>query len=64
MKRKHVGLAEVQLSDSIRSLSPVRFAAGAAFAVQLPEGATIAVPAGFDADEVFRLLTVDREALR
>jgi hypothetical protein len=37
---------------------------GAAFAVHLPEGATVAVPVGFDADEVFSLLIVVREALR
>ena len=35
-----------------------------AFTVQMPEGATVAVPAGFDPDEVFILLTVVREALR
>jgi hypothetical protein len=32
--------------------------------VQLPEGATVAVPVGFEANEVFVLLTVVREALR
>jgi hypothetical protein len=35
---------------------------GAAFTVQLPTGITVAVPAGFDADELFSLLTVVREA--
>ena len=35
---------------------------GAAFAVQLPGGATVTVPPGFDSDERFILLTVVREA--
>ena len=34
------------------------------FVVDLPEGARVSVPAGFDADEVFNLLLVVREALR
>jgi hypothetical protein len=34
------------------------------FTVRLPEGATVIMPAGFDADEVFMLLTVVREAMR
>ncbi len=37
---------------------------GAVFVVQLPQGASVSVPAGFDADEVFNLLLVVREALR
>jgi hypothetical protein len=64
MKRKISRLAEVQLDHPHHPLWPSGPAPGAAFAVQLPEGATVAVPAGFDADEVFLLLTVVREALR
>jgi hypothetical protein len=68
MKRKSCGLTEVQLKHPRNSLPPLLIAPGsgdgAAFAVHLPEGATVAVPAGFDADEVFSLLIVVREALR
>jgi hypothetical protein len=32
--------------------------------VHLPEGVTVAVPAGFEGEEVLVLLTVVREALR
>ena len=68
MKRRSSGLTEVQLKHPLRGPSPFLIppgsGGGAAFAVHLPEGATVAVPAGFDADEVFALLTVVREALR
>lgn len=68
MKRKSSGLTEVQLKHPRNCSSPFLIPAGAgdgaAFAVHLPEGATVAVPAGFDADEVFSLLIVVREALR
>lgn len=68
MKRRSYGLAEVQLKPPRNRPAPFLIAPGsgvsAAFAVHLPEGATVAVPAGFDADEVFALLTVVREALR
>lgn len=37
---------------------------GSVFVVDLPEGARVSVPARFDADEVFNLLLVVREALR
>lgn len=37
---------------------------GAGFLVQLPEGATVAVPPGFDAQEVMVLLTLVREVLQ
>ena len=67
MKRKASRLAEVQVAGS-RSLLPSPSlpvsGAGAGFVVQLPQGATVAVPAGFDAEEVLLLLTVVREALR
>ena len=68
MKRKSCGLSEVQLKHPRNSLPPLLIAPGSGggptFAVHLPEGATVAVPAGFDAEEVFALLTVVREALR
>ena len=64
MKRKYARLAEVQLDSPRHAASPGLLATGVTFAVQLPEGATVAVPAGFEAEEVFRLLTVVREALR
>ena len=67
MKQKTSCLAEVQVDGSTRLLPaptlPVT-GAGAVFVVQLPQGATVAVPAGFDAEEVLLLLTVVREALR
>lgn len=64
MKRKYSRLAEVQVDSPRHSfLSSIPSASGV-FTVQLPEGATVAVPAGFDPDEVFILLTVVREALR
>jgi hypothetical protein len=61
MKRKYTRLAEVQLDRPLPGSSPGLIVPGAAFTVQLPTGATIAVPAGFDADELFILLTVVRE---
>lgn len=68
MKHRSSGLTEVQLQHPLHVPSPFLIppgsGGGAAFAVHLPEGATVAVPAGFDADEVFALLTVVREALR
>ena len=67
MKRKSSLLAEVQVAGSLSLLpSPSLPAAGpgSVFVVQLPQGATVAVPAGFDAEEVLLLLTVVREALR
>jgi hypothetical protein len=62
MKRKYTRLAEVQLDRPFPGSSPGLIVPGAAFTVQLPTGATIGVPAGFDADELFTLLTVVREA--
>jgi len=38
--------------------------AGKLFAVRLPDRPTVVVPAGFDADELFQLLTLAREAMR
>jgi len=64
MKRKCSRLAEVQLDHARRPSAPARPSPGDAFAVQLPEGATVAVPVGFEANEVFVLLTVVREAMR
>ena len=67
MKRKCSRLAEVQLDDSLKVPSPSLIAPGspgAVFMLHLPEGAKVAVPAGFDADELFTLLIVAREALR
>ena len=64
MKRKCSRLAEVQLAHAQHPSAPARPSPGDGFAVQLPEGATVTVPAGFEADEVFALLTVVREALR
>ena len=67
MKRKASRLVEVQVAGSLSRLPcpslPVP-GAGAGYVVQLPQGATVAVPAGFDAEEVLLLLTVVREALR
>ena len=62
MKRKFSRLAEVQLDPWPHPAAAARLASGAAFAVSLPTGATVAVPAGFDPDELFILLTVLREA--
>ena len=62
MKRKYTRLAEVQLDHPLSGSSPVLLGSGAAFTVQLPTGITVVVPAGFDPDELFILLTVVREA--
>jgi len=62
MKRKYTRLAEVQLDPPRHASSPALLGPGAAFTVQLPAGAAIAVPAGFDPAELFILLTVVREA--
>ena len=68
MKRKFSGLTEVQLKQARNGPSPSLIApgggVGAAFAIHLPEGAAVVVSPGFDADEVFALLVVVREALR
>lgn len=67
MKRKASRLAEVQMAGSLSLLPSPSLSAPssvAVFVVQLPQGATVAVPAGFDAEEVLLLLTVVREALR
>ena len=67
MKQKSSGLAEVQVDAATsRALVPRGFGAhlSAVFVVDLPEGARVSVPAGFDAEEVLLLLTVVREALR
>ena len=67
MKRKASRLTEVQVAESL-SLLPAQSlpvsGSGAVFVVQLPQGSTVAVPAGFDAEEVLLLLTVVREASR
>jgi hypothetical protein len=62
MKRKYSRLAEVQLDRPLPGSTPALLGPGPAFTVQLPAGASIAVPAGFDPDELFSLLTVVREA--
>ncbi len=67
MKRKKPCLTEVQVAGvPVLVPSPTWPAsgAGAGFLVHLAEGATVAVPAGFDADEVFLLLLAVREVLR
>ena len=64
MKRKYCELAEVQVEVPRHHLTPDGIGADKLFTVRLPEGATVAVSAGLDADEVFLLLTVVREALR
>lgn len=63
MKRKFSRLAEVQVTGDV-SPPPAASNPTGAFLVHLPEGATVAVPAGFDGEEVMVLLTVVREALR
>ena len=64
MKRKCSHRTEVQLDDSLNNSCPSLMTPGAAFTLRLAEGATVAVPAGFDADELFTLLLTVREALR
>jgi len=67
MKRPSSRLAEVQVTGAVSvAPSPSWPAAspGGAFLVHLPEGVTVAVPAGFEGEEVLVLLTVVREALR
>ena len=67
MKRKASRLAEVQVDGSARLLLspslPVSVS-GAVFVMQSRQGVPVAVPAGFDAEEVLLLLTVVREALQ
>lgn len=69
MKRKAAPLAEVELLPAPQGCAaprpPSSGPGGAAsFVIQLPEGATVTVPAGFDFDEALALLTLVREALR
>jgi hypothetical protein len=64
MKRKYSDFTEVQVDVARHHLTPDWVGADKLFTVRLPEGASVAVPAGFDADEVFMLLTVVREAMR
>jgi len=67
MKRQSSRLAEVQVAGAV-SVAPAPnwppTGPGAGFLVHLPEGATVAVPAGFAVQEVLVLLTLVREALR
>ena len=67
MKRQSSRLAEVQVAGA-GSLAPApswpTTSPGGAYLVHLPEGVTVAVPAGFDGEEVMLLLTVVREAWR
>jgi hypothetical protein len=62
MKRKTFRLAEVQLDGPLPDSSPALPGVGGAFTIRLPTGTVIAVPGGFDPDELFILLTVVREA--
>ena len=65
MKQTASRLAEVQVAGAMSlAPSPSSSASGPAFLVHLPEGVTVAVPVGFDGEEVLVLLTVVREALR
>ena len=62
MKRKYTRLAEVQRDRPLSGSSATMLGSDATFTIQLPAGTSIAVPAGFDPDELFILLTVVREA--
>ena len=62
MKRKTFRLAEVQLDCPLTDSSPAWPGSGGAFTIRLPAGMVIAVPGGFDPDELFILLTVVLEA--
>lgn len=67
MKRRPTLLSEVELvpnSPPGGKPLPTGPTPGAPFVVQLPEGATVSVPAGFDFDEALALLTLVREATR
>ena len=66
MKQETVRLAEVEVEYEAKVGSATHRPTDASpiFVVQLPEGAKVSVPAGFDADEVFVLLLAVREALR
>lgn len=67
MKRKTTPLAEVELLIPNHPgclAHPSSPAAPAPFVIQLPEGASVSVPPGFDFDETLALLTLVREALR
>lgn len=65
MKRQCRRLSEVQIDSSSQSLlSPADEGGdGKVFTVRLPQGATVRVPSGFDADELLALLVVVQEAL-
>jgi hypothetical protein len=58
-------LSEVQINSSSHSLLPSVDEGGdcRVFTMRLPQGATIRVPSGFDADELFTLLVVVQGAL-
>lgn len=68
MKTKVAGLAEVEVAGARGLGLSLRqsFAQEASpmFVVQLPEGGSVAVFAGFDPDDLFNVLTVLREAGR
>ncbi len=66
MKRRPNPLTEVELipNDPGCIAHPSGPAAVAPFTIQLPEGAAVSVPTGFDFDETLALLTLVREALR
>lgn len=68
MKRRTAPLAEVDLaSTGPQHATPLLTSPPGGpgpFVIQLPEGATVTVPSGFEFDEALALLTLVREALR
>jgi len=65
VKRKRSRLAEIEIKPSADSLPPILASEGSKkpFTVRLPDGTSVAVPSGFDPEELFTLLLVVREAL-
>ena len=64
MNSKSIRLAEVQLVRSSHTSSSTRTLTERSYSVHLPDGASVTLPADFDADQLFILLTVVREALQ
>ncbi len=64
MKSKSFPLAGVQLVRTSHTTASARPSPDRSYSVHPPDGASVTLPANFDADTLFTLLTVLRDALR
>ncbi len=63
MNSKSFPLAGVRLVRTSHTTASARPSPDRSYSVHLPDGESVTLPADFDADQLFMLLTVVREAL-